>query len=159
MFCFPLQCSPCLRPPGFRKWSIIFLLRRHKPAPLQLLNASHFCVYRHLSSKGLIQPTPVLHILFFIQWIHLKSTFFTLTHNAFFKFVCETLVGPSKMCCEIIVFLQKRIFYLIACCPVYSPQKTNKYTPEIKTCGRDLSLYSCFCTHLNYMYSWNPARN
>lgn len=71
----PNQCSPCLRPPGFRKWSIIFMFRRHKPAPLQLLHALQLYVYSHFSAKGLSLPTPKLSYFTFQKYTVHPSIF------------------------------------------------------------------------------------
>lgn len=77
---------PHLRPPGFRKWSFIFMFQRHEPAPLQLLHALQLCVYSHFLAKGLAVLTPKLSYFTFHDFFSLSLPGFRFMDLS--SFVC-----------------------------------------------------------------------
>lgn len=90
---YPLKNSPtlCLRPQGFRKWIIIFLFWRQKPAPLQLLHALQICVYSHFSAKRLT-PTEQNCLYLAFSFLFLSIFVFKVLKNVRDKILDSFLV-------------------------------------------------------------------
>lgn len=135
MFCppppSPSSATPCLRPPGFRKWSIIFLFRRHEPAPLQLLHALQLRVYRHFSTHHLILPTPKLSYVTFHKYPSSSPSFFSPFSLPGFGYI-------NLSCCFFFLSYMLSVHFLLLMTPNWCVSRVWK---QVKCVARWLQSY------------------
>lgn len=147
MFCPP---GPCLRPPGFRKWGIIFMFRRHEPAP-SFAAVAFFTTLCLQAAKGLTQRTPKLSyfintvsvfLFSLITWICFIEPSLSLTNDS----VCVSHVW-GKCVARCSRSYKKSYFDLPACRHdlIIIKKQNTLYTLGLKCVEDNTHL----CTHVN----------
>lgn len=146
MFFLPPGAPPYLRPPGFRKWSIIFMLRRHKPT----LSAAVAFLYNSGTSQlkvSLCQlhnphTSHFIHTFFsLITWICIHGLFvlpYTLSFHFLSRMTPAGRVGHvwEKVKCLVRCLNSGKMADCTSLNVDLTKHHKNKNKLRVKMCGR-----------------------